>query len=82
MRIYDTSGDGGFCGDAKDFYLKSDDTTIPLTGDWSWQKSMSAAEVKAHFENEMNKLQRTPQKVSRLPTLAKTRVVPSPTATT
>jgi sialate O-acetylesterase len=48
VRIYDTSGDGGFCGDAKDFYLKSDDTTIPLTGDWSWQKSMSAAEVKAH----------------------------------
>ena len=48
VRIYDTSGDGGFCGDAKDFYLKSGDTTIPLTGDWSWQKSMSAAEVKAH----------------------------------
>ena len=48
VRIYDTSGDGGFCGDAKDFYLKSDDTTIPLTGDWSWQESMSAAEVKAH----------------------------------
>ena len=47
VRIYDSGVDGGFCGDANDFCLKSGDTTIPIGGAWSWQKSMSASEIKA-----------------------------------
>ena len=47
VRIYDTSGNGGFCGDAKNFNITSGKTALSLTGDWSWQKSVDAATLKA-----------------------------------
>ena len=46
VRIYDTSGNGGFCGDANAFNITCGNTTLTLTGDWSWQKSMDASSVK------------------------------------
>lgn len=47
VRIYDTSGNGGFCGDAKNFNITSGKTNLSLTGDWNWQKSVDAATLKA-----------------------------------
>lgn len=47
VRIYDTSGDGGFGGEADKLCVKAGEKTISLAGPWSWQKSMDAASVKA-----------------------------------
>ena len=46
VRIYDTSGDGGFCGSADNFNITAGNTAISLAGDWRWQKSMNAQSVK------------------------------------
>ena len=40
VRVYDTTGDGGFVGDAKDINIAAANTTIPLAGEWRWKKSM------------------------------------------
>lgn len=46
VRIYDTSGDGGFAAEAAAFNIEADKTTIPLAGDWKWKKSLDAQNVK------------------------------------
>ena len=47
VRIYDTSGNGGFCGDAKDLNLTAGNRIISIAGDWRYQKSLNAKEVKS-----------------------------------
>ena len=47
VRIYDTSGNGGFCGDAKDMNLTAGNKIISIAGDWRYQKSLNAKDVKS-----------------------------------
>ena len=47
VRIYDTSGNGGFNASADAFNITAGSTTLPLAGEWSWQKSMDAAQAKS-----------------------------------
>ena len=47
IRVYDTSGDGGFYKDAKDFNATSGATIISLAGNWSCKKSLDAASIKS-----------------------------------
>lgn len=46
IRVYDSSGDGGLRADASAFNITSGSTTLPLAGDWRWQKSADAATLK------------------------------------
>lgn len=48
VRVYDTSGEGGFYKDAKDFCLTAGSTTISLAGDWKFRKSMDAVSIKSN----------------------------------
>ena len=47
VRVYDTSGDGGFRKNAKDFNATAGATTISLAGNWSFKKSMDATTIKS-----------------------------------
>jgi len=51
VRVYDTSGDGGFRKGAKDFNATAGDTKISLAGNWSCKKSMEATNIKSPQNN-------------------------------
>ena len=47
VRVYDTSGEGGFYREAKDYKITAGSTTISLAGDWTFKKSMDAVSIKS-----------------------------------
>ena len=47
VRVYDSGGNGGFGGNAQSMNVKAGQITIPLAGNWRWQTTMKASEVKA-----------------------------------
>lgn len=47
VRVYDTSGEGGFRNEAKDFIATADGTTISLAGNWRFKKSIGASTLKS-----------------------------------
>ena len=51
VRVYDTSGDGGFRKGAKDFNATAGATKISLAGNWSCKKSMDAINIKSPQNN-------------------------------
>lgn len=46
VRVYDTSGDGGFIAEAKNFNAKAGEKSISLAGKWSWKTTTDAASLK------------------------------------
>ena len=46
VRVFDSGGNGGFCGKPEDFNITAGQTTLPLNGTWSWQRSMDATQLK------------------------------------
>ena len=51
VRVYDTSGEGGFRKGAKDFNATAGATTISLAGNWNFKKSMDATDIKSPKNN-------------------------------
>ena len=51
VRIYDTSGEGGFRKEAKDFNLTAGTTTISLAGNWTFKKTLDANDIKSPRNN-------------------------------
>ena len=48
VRINDTGVEGGFYKEGKDFNITAGATTISLAGDWTWKKSLEAADIKSN----------------------------------
>ena len=51
VRFYDTSGEGGFRKEAKDFNLTAGTTTISLAGNWTFKKTLDANDIKSPRNN-------------------------------
>ena len=52
VRVYDASGEGGFSGQAETLKVLNGAEELSLTGEWSYQKSMSANEIRSNREEE------------------------------
>ncbi len=45
VRVYDTSGNGGFCGEAKAMNIQGGGQTLSLAGPWRYQVGMDAKSI-------------------------------------
>ena len=50
VRVYDTSGEGGFSGQAEMLKVQNGAAEISLAGEWRYCKSMSAFDINSHKE--------------------------------
>ncbi|MBO4730196.1 MAG: 9-O-acetylesterase [Bacteroidaceae bacterium] len=52
VRVYDASGEGGISGQAETLKVQNGAAELSLAGEWSYQKSMSANEIRSNREEE------------------------------